>query len=304
MQAEHRGNRRRTGLRRRSFRNFLKTTAIVSMALGGASIGSFECARDVPHDAFRRTTGRPKRLARNACFHDRRESRRLCSAGNIGRARRVRKMAPESAFSPTMSSGSAMGYAYSLANGTELTGARVSFFDIDPATLAVCGAGTSPSTRSTTEAATGSHVPGISTSAASTACARAACMEVGELGFQDRVYLAGEESSGGTEFALDVDRGELWAVPALGRAAFENVAPLDSGDGDTVALLIGDDRVGVALLLYRRYQASGELPREEWTRPGPSPCVGGRQRRHFSRRLERDRNHSRRSIPGNRLFSA
>jgi len=46
---------------------------------------------------------------------------------------------------------------------------------------------------------------------------------------------------GGAEWALDVANGEFWQVPWLGRGAWESVTALDTGDADTVALLLADD---------------------------------------------------------------
>jgi secreted PhoX family phosphatase len=66
------------------------------------------------------------------------------------------------------------------------------------------------------------------------------------------VFLSGEESYAGTEFALDVANGKLWALPWLGRAGWESVAALETpGFNNThVAILVGDDRGDAALLLY------------------------------------------------------
>ncbi|MEZ6020918.1 MAG: DUF839 domain-containing protein [Planctomycetota bacterium] len=78
----------------------------------------------------------------------------------------------------------------------------------------------------------------------------------GTYGFFDDIFFTGEESSvpfhphGGSIWALDVDHETLWAVPALGRGAWENVCPLSTGNPDTVALLCGDDTSGAPLYLY------------------------------------------------------
>ncbi|MDX2216196.1 MAG: DUF839 domain-containing protein [Oculatellaceae cyanobacterium bins.114] len=70
------------------------------------------------------------------------------------------------------------------------------------------------------------------------------------IGLTDRIYFTGEEFNNGTEWALDTATGDLWAAPALGAAAWENVTELNTGRTDKVALLIGDDRQGAPLLLY------------------------------------------------------
>jgi len=69
-------------------------------------------------------------------------------------------------------------------------------------------------------------------------------------GFADTIFFTGEETDGGTEFALDVANNELWALPWLGVAAWESVTELDTGSQDHVALIIGDDRGPAPLLMY------------------------------------------------------
>jgi serralysin len=65
----------------------------------------------------------------------------------------------------------------------------------------------------------------------------------------DRIYFAGEETLGGTQFALDTKTSNLYAVPWFGRAGWENVAEINTGRTDKVAFIIGDD--GIApLSLY------------------------------------------------------
>ena len=70
------------------------------------------------------------------------------------------------------------------------------------------------------------------------------------IGLEDGLFFTGEETGGGTEFVLDPDTNELWAVPWMGRAAWESVTELNTGTTDKVAILIGDDRGGAPLLLY------------------------------------------------------
>ena len=81
-------------------------------------------------------------------------------------------------------------------------------------------------------------------------------VDVGTFGFVDDIYFAGEETNGGTEFVLDVasigspQGGALYAAPALGRAAWENITPMDPGNPNQVALLVGDDREAAPMYLY------------------------------------------------------
>lgn len=69
-------------------------------------------------------------------------------------------------------------------------------------------------------------------------------------GFVDPVYFAGEEVDDGVFYALDVTNGEMHAAPMLGRGAWENLTQVDTGNPDQVGLLLGDDTVGNLLYLY------------------------------------------------------
>lgn len=144
--------------------------------------------------------------------------------------------------------GNSVGYSYTLASGATLTGARVSYFDIDRDTLAVCGAGLAYDTiydRAGNIVDDAADLGG----GLSRLCSSHS-YEKGQFGFKDDLYFTGEETGGGVEYVLDIKKGELWAAPALGRAAWENVTALDTGDKDTIALLVGDDTAGAPLWLY------------------------------------------------------
>ena len=141
--------------------------------------------------------------------------------------------------------GNTVGYQYTLANGTQLPGARVSYFDIDKRTLQVVDAGLAFDTiynraGEVVDAATDLEYLGLNRFCS------ANLMEAEQFGtnkgFVDTIFFTGEEASGGTEFALDVATQELWALPWLGRAAWESVAEVDTGTTDKIALLVGDDR--------------------------------------------------------------
>jgi hypothetical protein len=67
-------------------------------------------------------------------------------------------------------------------------------------------------------------------------------------GFSDAIYLAGEESDEGLFYALDVHDRRLHAVPALGRAGWENATLIDTGSRDTVALFLADDNTAAPLM--------------------------------------------------------
>jgi hypothetical protein len=169
--------------------------------------------------------------------------------------------------------GSMKGYPYRLANGTELRGARVSYFDLDAGTLETRAAGLAfdrirdrrgrPVTRSE-QVSERADAPGGGLNALCSAAAYAA----GEFGFVDDLFFTNEEVSaredhphGGSVWALDVAGRELWALPDLGRGSWENVAALVAPPG-FVALLLGDDlQFGSApLYLYvGRKDPAGDL---------------------------------------------
>ena len=143
------------------------------------------------------------------------------------------------------------GYPYQLANGTSLTGSRISYFDIDTNSLQVKGSGLAYDTvvnRYGTALETESLDDGDS------GPLRRLCSSVfvakGNYGLADDIYFTGEETNGGQLFALDVANKVLYAVPQAGRAAFENVTLIDSGDSNKVAIVIGDDAQGRPLTLY------------------------------------------------------
>lgn len=69
-------------------------------------------------------------------------------------------------------------------------------------------------------------------------------------GLVDRIYFAGEETDGGTEWAVDVDSNAIWAAPMMGRGRWENVTLVDTGSTGKVGLLMGDDAEARPLYLY------------------------------------------------------
>jgi hypothetical protein len=145
------------------------------------------------------------------------------------------------------------GYAYELANGTSLTGARVSFLDIDKASREIVDAGLAYDTIINRQGEVVNEAADLEFGGLNRFCSAQYVMaeQFGEdLGFADNIFFTGEETDGGTEFALNVGTGELWAVPWMGRAAWENVTELNTGVTDKVALLVGDDRAPAPLLLF------------------------------------------------------
>lgn len=162
--------------------------------------------------------------------------------------------------------GAGNGYPFALANGTVLTGARITKFRLErdvtsgtPNTIfkqAVLGIRRIYDRNYTivTDPAqvneTGNNIDGLSRLCSATGVA------AGTYGFVDDIFFTGEETGkpfhphGGSEWALDVSTRSLWAVPAMGRMAWENVTPLETGNPHTVGLLCGDDTAAAPLYLY------------------------------------------------------
>ncbi len=154
------------------------------------------------------------------------------------------------------------GYVYSLQNGLELTGARISYFDIDRNTFQLHDGGLAYRgmvdrygevvTNADQINENGDPIMGLNRLCSSTLYKR------GEYGLEDTIFFTGEETDDGQEFLLDVRHGRLYAAPMLGRAAFENVTMVDLLDPigqansslDLVGAIIGDDREGAPLYLY------------------------------------------------------
>ena len=150
-----------------------------------------------------------------------------------------------------------VGYAYSLDNGTSLTGARISYFDIRRSDGAIVDAGLAYDRvfdRSGVAVNQASQInerdvaDEVSTFAGFSRFCSARLVQAGEFGFRDSVYFAPEETSsvfghphGGSFWALDIATREVHAAPALGRGTWENLAPVDIGDPTKTALILGDD---------------------------------------------------------------
>jgi serralysin len=148
---------------------------------------------------------------------------------------------------------STAGYKYTLKNGLQLPGARVNYFDIDKRTLQVTNAGLAYDTiinraGEVVDAATDLEFGGINRFCSGV------LVEANQFGASnglvDRIYFAGEETNGGTQFALDTKTNTLHAVPWFGRAAWENVTEINTGTTNKVAFIVGDDRSNAPLILY------------------------------------------------------
>jgi serralysin len=140
--------------------------------------------------------------------------------------------------------GNTVGYKYKLKNGLELPGARANYVDIDKRTLQVTDAGLAFDTIINREGKEVKVATDLENSGINRFCS-AALFEANQFGtgkgLADRIFFSGEETLGGTQFALDVKTNTLYAVPWFGRAGFENVTEIDTGTTDKVAFIIGDD---------------------------------------------------------------
>ncbi len=133
-----------------------------------------------------------------------------------------------------------------------LTGARVSYYDIDRGSRQIVAAGQAYDAiyDPTGARATNTDFLQNGFTGLSRLCS-ASLFEPhqfgGGRGFEDRVFLTGEEDGGnynpvgGAEWALDPETGSLWALPDLGRGAWENATVLDTGSRNTVAVALSDD---------------------------------------------------------------
>jgi hypothetical protein len=158
------------------------------------------------------------------------------------------------------------GYPYLLEDGPRLTGSRISYFDIDKQTRAVRDAGLayrSVRDRQGRRVKTASQINERSSDSSRgfEAFCSAAGYAAGDYGFVDDIFFSHEETSvrkahphGGSIWGLDVRQRELWALPALGRGAWENVTALQTPDAARpdghVALLLSDDFESGAAPLY------------------------------------------------------
>lgn len=162
--------------------------------------------------------------------------------------------------------GARRGYPYRLANFTELAGARITRFTLDRRTLEIRTAGLAYNAirdRAGLPVVLPGQLSertGLGSAGLESFCS-AAGYDVGEHGFVDRIFFAHEEVTkreghphGGSVFALDVTGETLWALPDLGRGAWENVTALTTPDGNRpdghVALVLGDDLEFGGALLY------------------------------------------------------
>ena len=153
--------------------------------------------------------------------------------------------------------GNTSGYKYALQNGTQLTGARVSYFDVDKRTFQIVDAGLAYNkviNRAGNEVKSSAlysatNLNGLDTASGLSRFCSAALFEANQFGagkgLADRIFFASEESSsnpiGSSQYGIDVATGTMYALPWFGHAGFENVTEVDTGTTNKVAFVIGDD---------------------------------------------------------------
>ena len=172
-------------------------------------------------------------------------------------------------------------YPYRLDNGVTLTGGRISWFDIDANTRQLRDAGLAfraiydrrgelvRSSQQINEKWGEQIDDGLHT------LCSAQGFRAGQFGFVDDLMFTHEEVSalenlhphGGSVWALDVQNGELWALPNLGRGSWENSTAIATPDQDQpdgrIALVIADDLEfgGAPLYLWvGRKRPTGNFP--------------------------------------------
>lgn len=138
------------------------------------------------------------------------------------------------------------------AGGTfTMTGARISYFDIDKYSKDIIDGGLAYNTIydafGNSVSDTNFLLEGFGGFSRFCSSVLVEAKEFGKSGLRDTIYFSGEEDGGafnpvgGAEWALDVESGELWHVPAMGRGAWENIVPVSTGNRRTVAFILADD---------------------------------------------------------------
>jgi hypothetical protein len=155
------------------------------------------------------------------------------------------------------------------ANEGAINGGRVSFLDINAKTRELVDAGLAYKLIRARDGNIVRSSSDLDFSGIDRLCSAQFC-EKGTYGLASDIFFTGEETDGGTEFAVNAVNGHMYAVPWMGRAAWESeylflcclfrmvsgsfsqrylslnarigVTMFDQPDADHIAVLIGDDR--------------------------------------------------------------
>lgn len=158
------------------------------------------------------------------------------------------------------------GYEYAVEDGQggtfNLRGSRISYFDIDTATLEITGAdiaydriydpnGVQATGVTFLPAPNRGDLSGSFQHVGLSRFCSGGLFEPEQFGngrgLTERAYFCGEEDGGffntvsGLVWMLDPETRSLWSCPDLGRGAWENFSVLDTGDPSTVAMILMDD---------------------------------------------------------------
>jgi len=151
------------------------------------------------------------------------------------------------------------GYAYTLANGTKLTGGRLNFLTVDSQGKVVESglAYDKIFDRQGRLVTNGSQINGgiAGTTGFNRFCAanliQGAAFGRPGTGFDRDLYLIGEESGNyATMQVFDPSTKTLYAAPDLGYGGWESATQLDTGVSNKVAILLGDDYADAPIYLY------------------------------------------------------
>lgn len=127
----------------------------------------------------------------------------------------------------------------------EMTGARISYFDIDTNTMKVIDAGLAYDTVHTADGSIAGDTSFLTADGGFNRFCSSTLHEADEFGtdsgIEDTIYFTGEEFGMGGMWALNVHTDHLWHVPDMGRGAWENIAQVCTGDTRTVSFILSDD---------------------------------------------------------------
>ena len=143
------------------------------------------------------------------------------------------------------------GYPYPVedfeGNAFEMTGARISFFDIDKSTLRIVDAGVAYDTIHTADGSIAPDTSFLTSPGGFNRFCSGSLHEAEEFGpdrgVADTIYFTGEEFQMGAVWALNPQTGHIWHVPDMGRGAWENISQVCTGSGSTrtVGFVLSDD---------------------------------------------------------------